>query len=109
MNSSLTLKSVKVRAVVVPLRRPVIAGIGRFDQWPMILVDVETQDGITGHSYIAPYRAASVPAIAAALRGLGDTFRSRQTACAFRSVRRGDESPQCRRRHRHFDHRHFGS
>ncbi|MFM0511245.1 enolase C-terminal domain-like protein [Paraburkholderia sp. RL17-373-BIF-A] len=80
MNSSLTLKSVKVRAVVVPLRRPVIAGIGRFDHWPMILVDVETQGGITGHSYIAPYRAASVPAIVTALRDLGDTFRNRPLA-----------------------------
>jgi mandelate racemase len=57
------LRSIRVRAVNVPLRRPVIAAIGRFDHWPLVLVDIETTDGVVGHSYVAPYRAAAVPAI----------------------------------------------
>jgi mandelate racemase len=70
MPAPLILKSVKVRAAVVPLRRPVIAGIGRFDHWPLILVDLETNGGVVGHSYVAPYRASAVPTIVAQLRDL---------------------------------------
>jgi mandelate racemase len=69
-----TIRSILVRAVLVPLRRPVIAGIGRFDEWPLVLVDIETSGGITGQAYIAPYRAASVPAIVAMLRDLSATL-----------------------------------
>jgi mandelate racemase len=80
MNTSLILKNVEVRAVLVPLRRPVIAGIGRFEKWPLILIDVHTNSGEVGHSYIAPYRAGSVPAIVSALRDLAETFQGRAFA-----------------------------
>jgi mandelate racemase len=72
-----TLKALRVRAVLVPLRRTVIAGIGRFDQWPLILVDLETNSGIIGRSYVAPYRAAAVPSIAAELRDLAAMFQGK--------------------------------
>jgi len=74
------VKSIRARAVHVPLRRPVIAGIGRFDQWPLVLVDLETSGGIVGHSYIAPYRAAAVPAIVRELEDLGAALKGRAVA-----------------------------
>jgi mandelate racemase len=46
--SSAVLKALRVRAVLVPFRRPFIAGIGRFDEWPLVLVDLETNGGIVG-------------------------------------------------------------
>jgi len=69
-----TIQRIDVRAVIVPLRRPVIAGIGRFDTWPLILVDIETSGGIRGQSYVAPYRAQAVPAVVATLRDLSATL-----------------------------------
>jgi mandelate racemase len=69
-----TIRSIDIRAVLVPLRRPVIAGIGRFDEWPLVLVDIQTSGGIIGHAYVAPYRAASVPAVVAMLRDLSSTL-----------------------------------
>ncbi|GBQ91346.1 L-alanine-DL-glutamate epimerase [Acetobacter nitrogenifigens DSM 23921 = NBRC 105050] len=80
MASSTTLKSIRIRTVHVPLRRPVIAGIGRFDQWPMILIDLEASSGTIGHSYLAPYRAAAVSAIVQELRELGALFSGRPIA-----------------------------
>jgi mandelate racemase len=66
--ATLTLKSVDVRAVVVPLKRPVVSKVGLFDQWPMILIDLYTEEGIVGRSYLEPYLVQSlryiVPAIA---------------------------------------------
>lgn len=70
--SALTLQRATVRAVLVPLNRPVIADIGRFDEWPLILVDLEMAGGLVGCSYIAPYRSAAVPAVVAELRDLLD-------------------------------------
>ena len=29
--------------------------VGRFDDWPMILIDVDTREGIVGRSYLEPY------------------------------------------------------
>jgi mandelate racemase len=51
----LTFRSVTVRSVLVPLRRPVVSKVGLFDQWPIILIDLATEEGIVGRSYLEPY------------------------------------------------------
>jgi mandelate racemase len=64
---TLTLRSVTARPVLVPLRRPVVSKVGLFDQWPLILIDLQTEEGIVGRSYLEPYLKQSaryiVPAI----------------------------------------------
>jgi mandelate racemase len=55
MASALTVKEIRIRNVIVPLRRPVVAKIGSFDEWPLVLIDLITNEGIVGHSYLAPY------------------------------------------------------
>ncbi len=66
----LTVRSIAVRAALVPLRRPIVAKIGVFDRWPLLLIDIETGQGIVGRSYIGPYLKDSARAIMAALRDL---------------------------------------
>ena len=51
----LTLESIDVRAVSVPLRRPVVSKVGLFNDWPLILIDLYTREGIVGRSYLEPY------------------------------------------------------
>jgi mandelate racemase len=51
----LAFRSVEVRAVSVPLRRPVISKVGSFEHWPIILIDLHTDEGITGRAYLEPY------------------------------------------------------
>lgn len=77
-----TLDRVVVRAVQAPLRRPIIASIGQFDTWPLVLVDVELSGGITGCAYVAPYRRGAVPAIMAEISDLAAQFKGR-TASPF--------------------------
>jgi hypothetical protein len=48
----LTFRSVDLRSVLVPLKRPVVSKVGLFDQWPMILIDLYTEEGIVGRSYL---------------------------------------------------------
>jgi mandelate racemase len=66
----LTFRSVSVRPVVVPLRRPVVSRVGLFDQWPIILIDIETEEGIVGRSYLEPYLKDSARSIASAIQNL---------------------------------------
>jgi len=53
--NGLTLKEVRVRPVVVPLKRPVVSKVGLFQDWPLILIDLYTNEGVVGRSYLEPY------------------------------------------------------
>ena len=55
MSKPLTLKSITVRSVSVPLERPVVSKVGLFKDWPLILIDLHTNEGIVGRSYLEPY------------------------------------------------------
>lgn len=55
MPQKLTLHSINVRAVSVPLRRPVVSKVGLFKDWPLILIDLHTREGVVGRSYLEPY------------------------------------------------------
>ncbi len=52
----LTIRSVSTRAVEVPFRRPLATRIGAFTKVPYLLIDVLTEEGVTGHSYLFGYR-----------------------------------------------------
>jgi len=59
MPERLTLKSVTARSVSVPLRRPVVSKVGHFREWPIILIDLYTEEGVVGRSYLEPYLGRS--------------------------------------------------
>ena len=63
MTQQLTLESVQVRAVSIPLKRPIVAAVGTFKEWALLLVDVRTKEGVVGSAYLEPYRPRSIPAI----------------------------------------------
>ena len=80
MTTQLTLESVQIRPVSVPLRRPIVAKVGTFEKWPFILIDVRTREGVVGHSYLEPYVAKSVKPIAAVIENIADEFRGKPIA-----------------------------
>ena len=49
------IRSVKARALVVPLKRPVKNAFGVIDSGPLVLIGIGTDQGVTGHSYIFAY------------------------------------------------------
>jgi len=51
----LTLRNVELRSVSIPLKRPIVSKVGRFDRWPLVLIDLHTEEGIVGRSYLEPY------------------------------------------------------
>jgi mandelate racemase len=78
----LVVRDVAVRAVVVPLRRPLATRVGDFPRWPLLLIDVSTEQGITGRSYLAPYLDRAAAALLPAIRDLGAGLRGRPAAPA---------------------------
>ena len=49
------IRSVKARAVIAPISRPVKNAFGVIEAAPLVLIDVATDQGITGRSYIFAY------------------------------------------------------
>jgi mandelate racemase len=50
-----TIKGIHARAVVTPMARPVKNAFGVIDVAPLLLIDVATDQGITGRSYLFAY------------------------------------------------------
>jgi mandelate racemase len=74
----LTLKSIRARPVVLRLKRPVIARIATITDWPLILIDLYTEQGIVGRSYLEPYTAKAMKYLIPALHDFGDMLKGRQ-------------------------------
>lgn len=50
-----TIRSVRARAIVAPISRPVKTAFGVIEAAPLVLIDVVTDQGVTGRSYIFAY------------------------------------------------------
>src|SRR5262249_21805008 len=73
-------RDVTVRSVVVPLRRPLATKVGDFARWPLLLIDVTTEQGLTGRGYLAPYLGRAAAALEPVLRDLGAALRGQPAA-----------------------------
>ena len=76
----LTLESVQVRAVLVPMRRPIVSKVGEYRDWPFILIDVKTKEGIVGRSYLEPYLKKSAKYITQVIQDLADLLKDKPLA-----------------------------
>lgn len=74
----LTLKGIRTRPVVLTLKRPVVARIATITQWPLILIDLYTNEGVVGRSYLEPYVVKSMRYLVPALHDLGEMLKGRR-------------------------------
>jgi mandelate racemase len=77
---SLTLRGIEARPVVLKLERPVVARIATITDWPLILIDLHTEEGVVGRAYLEPYIVKSMRYLVPALRDLGDLLKGRPLA-----------------------------
>ena len=87
-SEKITLQSVKARPVLVPLERPIVSKVGLFEQWPLILIDLYTEEGIIGRSYIQPYIKQSARYLVPAILDLAAARKGRPVA-PFDDFRQG--------------------
>jgi mandelate racemase len=76
----LTLQGVQVRSVLVPLRCPVVSKVGLYSEWPLILIDLQTAEGIVGRSYLEPYLKQSARYLTPAIMDLAESLRGQPVA-----------------------------
>jgi mandelate racemase len=71
---ALTLKGLNLRAVRVPLKRPLHTRVVVFESVTHLLIDLETEEGVTGRTYLFGYLPKGPEYMAPLLRGLGEMF-----------------------------------
>jgi len=76
----LTFERVTVRAVSIPMRRPIVAKVGTYPEWPFILIDVQTKEGIVGRSYLEPYLKTAIKYIGPVIEDMATAFTGRLLA-----------------------------
>ena len=72
---ALTVRSLHPRALGLPMTRPIQTGGGSVAKIPLVLVDLETEEGITGCSYIFCYAAFVLEPLVKLLQNLGDLIK----------------------------------
>jgi mandelate racemase len=78
----LALRAIRARGVNVPMKLPLGTSAGTLRSAALLLVDVETEEGVTGRSYLFCYLPAAAPAIAAMLGEIERTAKGDSIAPA---------------------------
>jgi mandelate racemase len=76
----LTFRSITARPVVLKLKRPVVIRIATITEWPLLLIDLQTEEGIVGRAYLEPYVVKSLRYLVPALDDLGTLLKGRPVA-----------------------------
>jgi mandelate racemase len=59
-----TIRSISIRAVNAPMKRPVRTAMGAVASAPLVLIDVDAGDGVVGRAYIFAYTPDALGALA---------------------------------------------
>jgi mandelate racemase len=78
--SALTVRAIRAVAVEVPLRYVLGTSAAAIRAAPLLLVDVETEEGITGRTWLFCYVRAAAPAIVSLLGAVGEAVKGERIA-----------------------------
>jgi hypothetical protein len=67
VKTSLKIHSISLRAVAVPMRRPLKTSTGAVSVAPLLLVDLKTDSGIVGRCYLFSISRQNLKPVAALL------------------------------------------
>lgn len=81
----LTIRSLRARGVIVPLTRPIRTAVGAIPAAPLVLVDVLTEEGITGRAYIFGYTPLTLAPLVALLSNLEEPLKGKAVVPAART------------------------
>jgi mandelate racemase len=70
-NTIPAITGVAARAVVTPLKRPLRNAFGVIEAGPLVLIDVATDQGVTGHSYLFAYTRLTLKPLVTLIEAIG--------------------------------------
>jgi mandelate racemase len=73
----MTIRRVRARGIDLELARPVETAAGMMRTAPLVLVDVETADGITGRGYLRTYTATALDPLVRLVENVGELIAGR--------------------------------
>src|SRR5207245_2643394 len=78
--AKLTIRGLRTRAVRVPLRRPLGTSGGTIAHAPLVLIDLETEEGVPGRAYLFAYSDVGARALRQLLAGILEMVRGEPVA-----------------------------
>jgi mandelate racemase len=75
MKANLRIQAISVRAVAVPIRRPLQTSTGAVTVAPLLLVDLKTNGGITGRSYLFSISRSHLKPLATLVDSMGEMLK----------------------------------
>ncbi|MGI9260149.1 MAG: enolase C-terminal domain-like protein, partial [Gammaproteobacteria bacterium] len=76
-HASLTIRAIRTRAVSVPMRRPLGTSAARMVNAPFILVDLETEEGVSGRAHAFCYLDIAMPMLRSVIENFSDTLKGK--------------------------------
>src|ERR1700704_4850750 len=74
------IRSIKARAVVAPISRPIKNAFGVIEAAPLVLIDIETDQGVTGRSYIFAYARLTLQPLVHLIEEIGRDLAGKPAA-----------------------------
>ncbi len=74
------IRDIQARPVVAPLEPPIRTASGQVTQAPLLLVDLATDEGVVGRSYLFGYHAFTLAPLRELVLALGDIIKGDQVA-----------------------------
>jgi len=78
--TKLTIRSLTARAVVAPLARPLRTASGEIPAAPLLLIDLATEEGVTGRAYLFGYTKVTLRALKALTEDLASLLVGKPVA-----------------------------
>jgi len=79
-DAPLTIRSLTPRAVIVPLARPLRTASGEIPAAPLLLIDIATEEGVTGSAYIFAYTRVTLRALKVLMEDLAPLLVGKRAA-----------------------------
>ncbi|MBL4690331.1 MAG: hypothetical protein JKY68_02560 [Rhodospirillales bacterium] len=76
-DAALTIRGLTLRSVVVPMARPLVTRVVTIENAAFVLIDLETEQGVTGRSYLFGYTPPGNACLIPALKWLGEAMKGR--------------------------------
>ena len=74
------IRNVRIRAVAAPMKRPLATSIASVTVAPLLLIDLETDDGIVGRSYLFALAKHHLPPLAKLVEAMGEMVKGDEVA-----------------------------
>ena len=78
--TTLTIHGIKARPVIAPMKRPIRTAIGTIPSAPLVLIDVFTDQGAIGRSYLFAYIPAALAPLVQLIDGMAAELKGHRVA-----------------------------